>query len=246
MIIIETTNSPMLSHSWTSSKSPYAVFSGSTVVRSSLDKRTETLNQIIAGVVAAQEKARETRAFVNPRGPLETDEAVKSDIREVEFNIAIAATQQKGTKGGLGIFVSVIGAGMQGKTDTSSSTVTRIKFSVSIIFPRQRPFKQNQTGSNGGNLREMSCFSAILEAFSSKVPKLLIGTVCRVYSDDKFASRTGGFVSIIPLSYHHSRPALKHSQTPRLSPPTAARMDDLGLRVAYKGHIFRDCALNRL
>ena len=47
--------------------------------------------------------------------------------------------------------------------------------------------------TNGGNLSKISCFSAILEALSPALPKLLMSTVCCVYSDD---SDTRKFIQV--------------------------------------------------
>jgi len=47
--------------------------------------------------------------------------------------------------------------------------------------------------TNGGSLSKMSRFSAILEALSPGLPKLLMSTVCCVYSDD---SDTPKFIQV--------------------------------------------------
>ena len=47
--------------------------------------------------------------------------------------------------------------------------------------------------TNGGSLSKLSCFSAILEAISPGLPKLLVSTVCCVYSDD---SDTRKFIQV--------------------------------------------------
>ena len=102
----------------------------------------ETLKQIIGGVKNAQEKAKDVKATISPDSHLNYD---KKDclfyagrlVEHVDFDVAVTCTEQKEAKGGFGIFVAALGAGAQGKTATSSSTITRIKFSVPVVFPDQ-------------------------------------------------------------------------------------------------------------
>jgi len=100
---------------------------------------TETLNQIIDGVKDAQYHAAEQGGEVNPvvlfasktvdrlrqhqlSGPL---------IQEIDFDVAVTATEGTKTKGGVGVFVGVVGLGTQGQSDTSNQSISRIKFPVS-------------------------------------------------------------------------------------------------------------------
>ena len=60
------------------------------------------------------------------------------------------------------------------------------------IVTRYTP-ANNGAGPNGGSLSKISCFSAIFEALSPGLPKLLMSTVCCVYSDD---SDTRKFIQV--------------------------------------------------
>ena len=106
---------------------------------------SETLKEIIAGVKQAQDYAVSQDAKVNPSakhvGDIKSQILVDSDslehLQKVEFDVAVTSSEGSETKGGAGIFVAAIGMGVQGKTDTSSNTVSRVKFSVPIALPIQ-------------------------------------------------------------------------------------------------------------
>jgi hypothetical protein len=105
---------------------------------------TETINQIIDGVVAAQLHAEETNALVNPpiiKSPQDsTVEYVKGTnfvAERIEFDVAITTTEGDQSKGGLGIFIAAFGAGVRGETSYSSDIINRIRFSLFVMLPLQ-------------------------------------------------------------------------------------------------------------
>jgi len=58
-------------------------------------------------------------------------------VQAFDFDVAITQTEGGETKGGLGVFLGDVGIGVQGKTSGESSELTRIKFSVPVVFPYQ-------------------------------------------------------------------------------------------------------------
>ena len=104
---------------------------------------TETLTQIIGGVKEAQSHAAKYGAEVNPpvfSKPDKFDRLQHKDIwssliQEVNFDVAVTASEGTETKGGIGVFVGVIGLGSQGQSEKSNESVSRIKFSVPICLP---------------------------------------------------------------------------------------------------------------
>lgn len=88
---------------------------------------SQTLTQIIDGVVNAQNQTCKTNAVVVSAG----DNYIK-----VDFDIAVTVVEGKETGGKAGISVWSIGAGVTGKTESSSSTVSRIKFEIPIGLPQ--------------------------------------------------------------------------------------------------------------
>lgn len=110
---------------------------------------TEALKQIITGVENAQAIAHDKGAAINPRDwhhmvdaadqiKYETAKGEKVRGQLVEFDVAVVATEDKSIKGGIGIFGGPIGIGYQANKAQDNSTVSRIKFTVSVFLPRQK------------------------------------------------------------------------------------------------------------
>jgi len=106
---------------------------------------SETLKEIVAGVKESQEYADSQGAKVNPqalyRGDSKTmfmiDSRTNQPFCNVEFDVAVTSTEGSVKEGGAGVFVAAIGIGAKKTSDTSSSSVSRIKFSVPIVLPIQ-------------------------------------------------------------------------------------------------------------
>ena len=105
----------------------------------------ETINQIISGINKTHNNAKENGATVNPKlesrtrtlSTGETKVEARSPIHTVEFDVAVTTMEEKGIKGGIGVFIGPVGIGSQGKTESSNTSMSRIKFSVPVIFPTQ-------------------------------------------------------------------------------------------------------------
>lgn len=114
---------------------------------------SETLNQIVEGIIAAQRFGDERGALVNPKGLVgsnnkaDWDRASGESASRIEFDVAITAVEGKGTKGGIGVFVGAIGLGSQGQSETSQSTVSRIKFSVPLHLPKAKALQEYKAES---------------------------------------------------------------------------------------------------
>ena len=107
---------------------------------------SQTIKEIINGVVTAQEYAATKGASVSPAGlNFRTDQGVVKLwdrgsgrlAQEIHFDVAVTATEGTQTKGGIGIFVGAFGLGSQGQTDKEKSLVSRINFDVPILLPAQ-------------------------------------------------------------------------------------------------------------
>ena len=104
-----------------------------------------TIVQIVEGVKAAQEATKEAGAEVNPEGLryISTEDNKEgrrySDLgyftEDIQFDVAIAASEGTETKGGIGVFMGPVLLGSQGKSDAGNSTVSRIKFTVPVRLP---------------------------------------------------------------------------------------------------------------
>lgn len=106
---------------------------------------SETLKQVIGGVVVAQDYAKDKGAYVNPYLMPSGDGKI-SRLRHsetgtfpgsVDFDVAVTTVKGTETQGGIGIFVGPVALGSKGQSESSSSSVSRIKFSVPVAFPPQ-------------------------------------------------------------------------------------------------------------
>jgi hypothetical protein len=96
---------------------------------------SETLKEIIAGVKEAQGYAGDHSAKISVCAQSHLGYL---PIEKVRFDVAVTSTDASETQAGAGVFVAVLGIGAKGKSDTSNSCVSRIKFSIPIVLPEQQ------------------------------------------------------------------------------------------------------------
>jgi len=96
-----------------------------------------TLVEIVEGVRAAQVEAEKIGANINPT-QLENVTAMHGKnwnvAQTVEFDVAVSASDEGSSKGGIGVFVAGVGLGVQHKTAELTSALSRIRFSVPILL----------------------------------------------------------------------------------------------------------------
>jgi hypothetical protein len=100
------------------------------------------LVDIVAGVADAREDAKKHGANIGSNrvygyvkeAKIITDEKDRP-VTNVEFDIALAEANAKDTKGGIGVFLGTVNLGSQGASHGESSSHSRIRFSVPIVFP---------------------------------------------------------------------------------------------------------------
>jgi len=105
---------------------------------------SETLTQIVEGVTSAQSKANQSGAKINPHLRTSFEQAGKLGFLQtgegfaqiVQFDVALTVTEGTGTKGGIGVFAGAINLGSSGQSQTESSSVSRVKFSVPLSLPK--------------------------------------------------------------------------------------------------------------
>jgi hypothetical protein len=101
-----------------------------------------SLKQIISGVAHASKDAEQHGASLNPRQRKwhygeghYFDQNTGSILSNVEFDIAVTALEGAKTKGGIGVAIASVVLGSQGESSKSNEKVSRIKFSIPIVFP---------------------------------------------------------------------------------------------------------------
>ncbi|NOV32583.1 hypothetical protein [Methylomonas sp. ZR1] len=104
----------------------------------------QALVGLIQGVLDAQNSLGVNGKYINPQlatqqGVLEKNGKIVSRdgelVQSVEFDVAVTATEGKGTKGGIGVVVGNFTLGSQGQSSAEISAVSRIKFSVPVALP---------------------------------------------------------------------------------------------------------------
>jgi hypothetical protein len=100
---------------------------------------TESLKQIVDGVVDAQGYVKTKGGSINPvvngLPNRSWDQRTQTLVQEVEFDVAVTTTEGKETKGGIGVVTGILAIGSQGKTDTSNVALTRLRFIIPIALP---------------------------------------------------------------------------------------------------------------
>ena len=107
---------------------------------------SQTLVQIFEGVVTAQTELSANGIKINPdiwnnstaqkEGKLL--DPTMSPIEEVQFDVAVTASDSAGAKAKIGVLSGIVGGSMEGKGEKSKELVNRIKFSVPISFPKAK------------------------------------------------------------------------------------------------------------
>jgi hypothetical protein len=105
----------------------------------------EALSQIVQGVKEAQGAVASTGGEVSPRFSNRQQDVhqalklLKTDkggiIQNVEFDVAVTATEGTGTRGGVGVFVGAFALGSQGQSQSENTSLSRIKFAVPVTLP---------------------------------------------------------------------------------------------------------------
>ena len=62
--------------------------------------------------------------------------------QEVHFDVGLTNTESGGKQGGIGVFLGALKVGAEGKTDTVTSAVTRVQFTVPVVLPLGKPMKE--------------------------------------------------------------------------------------------------------
>lgn len=103
----------------------------------------ESIKQIIDGVNHAKEYADMNGARVNPARQVRSsndttqrrDSVDGSSIETINFDVAVKAEEGTKTQGGVGVFIGVVNFGSTGASESVSSSLSRLRFSVPVALP---------------------------------------------------------------------------------------------------------------
>lgn len=112
---------------------------------------SETLSQLIGGVVEAQEKAQASGGRVSPhvRNPSDSKSLYgrtndQLPVIFVDFDISVEAQETTGTKGGIGVVTGMFNLGSAGESKENRQSMNKIKFSIPVALPLQ-PYKEDES-----------------------------------------------------------------------------------------------------
>lgn len=106
-----------------------------------------SLVQIMRGCKEAQDELHSSHARICPRievpfldGGGASQHALGETgtnrlVQTVDFDVAVTATEETETKGGIGVMTAIINAGSAGQSGKSSESVSRLKFSIPVCYP---------------------------------------------------------------------------------------------------------------
>ena len=105
---------------------------------------SETLTQLIEGVVEAQSKVQPSGGRICPyvRNPSDSKSLYGKTSEQmpvifVDFDVSIEAQEGTGTKGGVGVVAGMFTLGSQGESKENRQSTNKIKFSIPVALPLQ-------------------------------------------------------------------------------------------------------------
>ncbi|WP_072669373.1 hypothetical protein [Vibrio injensis] len=110
---------------------------------------SQSLSQIARGIEKANKELEDSQALVSPEGVTEVKReskygSLKVDankwlkVSEISFDVAVTATSGTESGGRLGISVSGINIGANGKSNHGDTSESRIQFSVPMVLPQAK------------------------------------------------------------------------------------------------------------
>ena len=109
----------------------------------------ETLSAIIRGVSSAQEKDKnndEKKCLINPDIMYDADGGPKGKnyatvdrnlVHMIDFDVAVTTNEGATAGGKVGVFVAVLGLGVNGEVAAHENIASRIKFQVPLALPKK-------------------------------------------------------------------------------------------------------------
>lgn len=99
-----------------------------------------TLEQIVDGAIAAQKSISEKGGIVNPSSMSFQKDGSWNNYKhampqEVLFDVALTATNKRGSLEGIGVFLGGISLGKKNEIGVGQVAVTKVKFSIPLILP---------------------------------------------------------------------------------------------------------------
>ena len=118
----------------------------------------QAITQITEAVIEAQKNLHPTGARVNPRMRQLLPQGEKNfasvgwaegesgnPVLMINFDVAVTATEETKTKGGIGVVTGVLSLGSTGATDKGNTSASRIAFQVPLMLPAHPASGESET-----------------------------------------------------------------------------------------------------
>ena len=106
---------------------------------------SKSLLSIVEGVAEAQSKSGALGAQINPGGLMRNvakvednsiwDKRTNNYARTVKFDVAVTAEDGTATNAKIGVLSGVLNLGAAGASENKTAVVSRLQFSVPVLFP---------------------------------------------------------------------------------------------------------------
>lgn len=100
----------------------------------------ETVENIVEGVVAAQDVIAEKGAEINPRKVQfrqngEWNNYNSGMPHSVEFDVGLTSVDKSGSTEGIGVFLGGVSLGKKNDSGVEQTAITKIKFTIPLVLP---------------------------------------------------------------------------------------------------------------
>jgi len=108
-----------------------------------------TLEQIVEGVVNAQDSIKPHGASINPTSLRYTKDGQNNNFdhampQDVVFDVGLTSTDKSGSSEGIGVFLGSINLGKKNNTGSESVAITKVKFTVPLVLPPGKDMKASR------------------------------------------------------------------------------------------------------
>lgn len=100
----------------------------------------ETVENIVEGVVAAQEIIADKGAEINPRKVQFRQNGEWNNFNSgmphsVEFDVGLTSMDKSGSVEGVGVFLGGVSLGKKNDSGVEQTAITKIKFTIPLVLP---------------------------------------------------------------------------------------------------------------
>lgn len=114
-----------------------------------------TLEQIVEGVADVQKAVSALGAVINPSNQHFKKDGQWNSLghampQDVVFDVALTATERRGSSEGIGVFLGSVNLGKKNDTVGEQVSITKVKFTVPLVLPPDEKLVGKSTSSGTG------------------------------------------------------------------------------------------------